>query len=246
MPPPSATTFDRFDRVLGVLALRRAEDEQPPVPVAEIERADRGAQGRPPGAQLRRGRSHPQGSRARAASCSRTRASTTTVEDGSNWTMDAPDIKTPLPGPKAKAIIERDAQFVSPSYTRDYPFVIAAGRRAVVEDVDGNRFLDCAAGIAVNSTGRVASRRGRAPSPSRRRSSSTCRAPTSTTSRRCGWPRSWRAIAPIDGERPDVLRQLRHRDDRGGDQAGALPHEAAGHDRVPRRASTAARWARCR
>ena len=67
--------------------------------------------------------------------------------------MNAPDIKTPLPGPKAKAIIEKDSKFVSPSYTRDYPFVIARGEGAVVEDVDGNRFLDCAAGIAVNSTG---------------------------------------------------------------------------------------------
>ena len=67
--------------------------------------------------------------------------------------MDAPDIKTQLPGPKAKAIIERDKRFVSPSYTRDYPFVIARGEGAVVEDVDGNCFLDCAAGIAVNSTG---------------------------------------------------------------------------------------------
>jgi 4-aminobutyrate aminotransferase len=67
--------------------------------------------------------------------------------------MDAPQIKTALPGPKAKAIIDRDRQFVSPSYTRDYPFVIARGEGAVVEDVDGNRFLDCAAGIAVNSTG---------------------------------------------------------------------------------------------
>ena len=67
--------------------------------------------------------------------------------------MKAPDIKTSLPGPKAKAIIEKDTQFVSPSYTRDYPFVIARGEGAVVEDVDGNRFLDCAAGIAVNSTG---------------------------------------------------------------------------------------------
>jgi 4-aminobutyrate aminotransferase len=67
--------------------------------------------------------------------------------------MKAPDIKTPLPGPKAKAIIDRDSKYVSPSYTRDYPFVIARGEGAVVEDVDGNRFLDCAAGIAVNSTG---------------------------------------------------------------------------------------------
>src|SRR5215213_2392055 len=67
--------------------------------------------------------------------------------------MDAPHIKTALPGPNAKAIIDRDRQFVSPSYTRDYPFVIARGEGAVVEDVDGNLFLDCAAGIAVNSTG---------------------------------------------------------------------------------------------
>jgi 4-aminobutyrate aminotransferase len=67
--------------------------------------------------------------------------------------MHAPDIKTPLPGPKAAAIIARDKKYVSPSYTRDYPFVIARGEGAVVEDVDGNRFLDCAAGIAVNSTG---------------------------------------------------------------------------------------------
>jgi 4-aminobutyrate aminotransferase len=67
--------------------------------------------------------------------------------------MDAPQIRTSLPGPNAKAIIDRDRKYVSPSYTRDYPFVIARGHGAMVEDVDGNLFLDCAAGIAVNSTG---------------------------------------------------------------------------------------------
>ena len=67
--------------------------------------------------------------------------------------MNAPNIKTPLPGPNAKAIIDKDATFVSPSYTRDYPLVIARGDGAIVEDVDGNTFIDCAAGIAVNSTG---------------------------------------------------------------------------------------------
>src|SRR6188508_168750 len=67
--------------------------------------------------------------------------------------MDKPSIKTALPGPKAKAIIERDGKVVSPSYTRGYPFVMARGTGATVEDVDGNVFLDCAAGIAVNSTG---------------------------------------------------------------------------------------------
>ena len=67
--------------------------------------------------------------------------------------MNAPLIKTTLPGPKAKAIIERDTKVVSPSYTRGYPFVMARGTGAIVEDVDGNLFLDCAAGIAVTATG---------------------------------------------------------------------------------------------
>src|SRR2546425_3438140 len=67
--------------------------------------------------------------------------------------MSVPDIKTRLPGPKAKAIIDRDKAVVSPSYTRGYPLVIERGSGAMVEDVDGNVFLDCAAGIAVNSTG---------------------------------------------------------------------------------------------
>ena len=67
--------------------------------------------------------------------------------------MQVPLIRTPLPGPNAKALIERDANFVSPFYTRPYPLVMARGEGAVVEDVDGNRFLDCSAGIAVNSTG---------------------------------------------------------------------------------------------
>ncbi|HEY7289594.1 MAG TPA: acetyl ornithine aminotransferase family protein [Vicinamibacterales bacterium] len=65
----------------------------------------------------------------------------------------APHIRTPLPGPRAKAIIARDEAVVSPSYTRGYPLVIERGEGAMVEDVDGNVFLDCAAGIAVNSTG---------------------------------------------------------------------------------------------
>ena len=68
-------------------------------------------------------------------------------------TMTGPDIKTALPGPRARALIERDRSVVSPSYTRSYPLVIERGSGAFVEDVDGNVFLDCAAGIAVNSTG---------------------------------------------------------------------------------------------
>ncbi len=67
--------------------------------------------------------------------------------------MAVPDIRTPLPGPKAAALIARDAAVISPSYTRSYPLVIARGSGCAVEDVDGNVFLDCAAGIAVNATG---------------------------------------------------------------------------------------------
>jgi len=65
-----------------------------------------------------------------------------------------PKVSRPsLPGPKARALIERDRAVVSPSYVRDYPFVMARGRGAEVWDVDGNRFVDFASGIAVCSTG---------------------------------------------------------------------------------------------
>jgi 4-aminobutyrate aminotransferase len=67
--------------------------------------------------------------------------------------MKAPHIKTSLPGPKAKAIIERDARYAAPAYGRVYPLVVKEGRGMVIEDVDGNLFLDFMAGIAVASTG---------------------------------------------------------------------------------------------
>ena len=64
-----------------------------------------------------------------------------------------PDIRTALPGPKARKLIEKDARFISPSYTRTYPLVVERGRGSYLWDVDGNRFLDFNAGIAVCSTG---------------------------------------------------------------------------------------------
>jgi len=67
--------------------------------------------------------------------------------------QDLPEIAGPLPGPRARAIIERDARVVSPSYTRTYPLVAETGVGAMVEDADGNRFLDFSAGIAVVATG---------------------------------------------------------------------------------------------
>ena len=64
-----------------------------------------------------------------------------------------PKIKTELPGPNAKRIIAEDDRLISPSYTRSYPLVAKRGRGVIIEDVDGNEFLDFSAGIAVTSTG---------------------------------------------------------------------------------------------
>ncbi len=64
-----------------------------------------------------------------------------------------PEIKTPLPGPKASELIARDAKAMSPSFTRSYPFVMDHGKGCWATDVDGNRFLDFTAGIAVVTTG---------------------------------------------------------------------------------------------
>ncbi len=61
--------------------------------------------------------------------------------------------KLNLPGPKAQEILKRDTATISPSYPRDYPFVMSHGKGTEVWDVDGNRFLDFAAGIAVCATG---------------------------------------------------------------------------------------------
>jgi 4-aminobutyrate aminotransferase len=67
--------------------------------------------------------------------------------------LTAPSITTELPGPVARSVIERDHRVTSPSLTRVYPLVVERGSGAVIEDVDGNRFLDFNAGIAVNAAG---------------------------------------------------------------------------------------------
>ncbi len=64
-----------------------------------------------------------------------------------------PEIKIAPPGPKARAVIERDKKFTSPSYIKEYPLVVDRGEGSWLYDVDGNRFLDLMSGIAVASTG---------------------------------------------------------------------------------------------
>lgn len=66
---------------------------------------------------------------------------------------DEPRILGPLPGPRASAWLERDQAVMSPSYTRVYPLVVKRARGAMIEDLDGNRFLDLTAGIAVTAAG---------------------------------------------------------------------------------------------
>ncbi len=68
-------------------------------------------------------------------------------------TSAGPNIRTKLPGPNAQKILKGDAQYVSPSYTRSYPLVAKRGHGSIIEDVDGNEFLDFSSGIAVCSTG---------------------------------------------------------------------------------------------
>ena len=70
-----------------------------------------------------------------------------------------PHIVTELPGPKARAHVAFDEEWTSPSLPRAYPIVPVRGDGLTVEDIDGNLFLDFAAGIAVTSTGHCASRR---------------------------------------------------------------------------------------
>ncbi len=66
---------------------------------------------------------------------------------------DYPRIVVPPPGPRARAIVARDAEWASTCYIKEYPLAVARGQGVMVEDVDGNRFLDFMAGIAVSSTG---------------------------------------------------------------------------------------------
>jgi 4-aminobutyrate aminotransferase len=143
-------------------------------------------------------------------------------------------IKTELPGPKARELLARDALVVvSPSYPRDYPFVMSHGRGAEVWDVDGNRFLDFAAGIAVCSTGhstRPWCRR------SRTRPTSFCTFPRTTGTRaRCASASGMNELAPMKEPVMSFFRAIRHRERRGGAQARALHDRAAALHRFSRR-----------
>ena len=142
-----------------------------------------------------------------------------------------PILLTPLPGPKAREVIARDAQFVSPSYTRGYPLVAKSGRGAIVEDVDGNVFLDFAAGIAVVSTGHCHPRVVEAiQKQAAELIHISCTdfyyqglVELGRTARRRG--------SRQRGEE-SLFRQLGHGSHRSGHQAGAIPHAPRQDHRV--------------
>lgn len=67
--------------------------------------------------------------------------------------VNLPEIKTALPGPKSQEVLDKDTKYISPSYTRSYPLVMRRGRGALIEDMDGNTFLDFNAGVAVCALG---------------------------------------------------------------------------------------------
>lgn len=93
-----------------------------------------------------------EGSGARAAGAKSGRATSSATTDAVN-SRDYPRIRTALPGPRGRKIIARDEAWTSSCYIKEYPLVIERGEGVMVEDADGNRFLDFMAGIAVSTTG---------------------------------------------------------------------------------------------
>ena len=159
--------------------------------------------------------------------------------------IDLPHLLTPLPGPKAKAIIERDQQVISPSYTRSYPLVAARGEGAIVEDADGNRFLDFAAGIAVVATGHCHPKVVQAIQEQAARlihMSGT----DFYYENMVELAEKLARLVPGGVPRTSLLRQLGDRGHRGGHQAGALSYRPQPVRRVLWALSTAGPWARWR
>ena len=136
---------------------------------------------------------------------------------------DEPRISGTVAGPRSAAWLERDHRVMSPSYTRVYPLVVRRARGAMIEDMDGNRFLDFTAGIAVTNVGPFASpgRRGDPPAgepldPHVGDRFLLCAAgPAGGAAGRAG------ARA---GAEAGLLHQQRRRGDRGRLEAGAAAH----------------------
>ena len=147
---------------------------------------------------------------------------------------DYPRIVVPPPGPKAQAVVRRDEEWTSTCYIKEYPLVVSHGRGAMVEDVDGNRYLDFMAGIAVSSTGYGHPKVVAAVKDAADRFLHICGSDFYYEGMAALCERLAKARAgPV--QEAGVPHQLRHRGDRGGDQAGALRHPAHRDHRLPGR-----------
>ena len=139
-----------------------------------------------------------------------------------------------MPGPKARAHVAFDEAWTSPSLPRAYPIVPVRGDGLTVEDIDGNLFLDFAAGIAVNSTGHahpqvVAAIKEQAAELIHFSASDFYLPIYAEVCRELA------RIAPIAGRAARLPRQLGHGGRRGVDQARPVRHGAAVRRRLPRR-----------
>ncbi len=151
---------------------------------------------------------------------------------------DEPRILGPLPGPRSAAWLERDQRVMSPSYTRVYPLVVRRARGAMVEDMDGNRFLDFTAGIAVTNVGHSHPRVVAAIQSQSRRlihmsGTDFYYAPQVRLAERLA------ALAPGTDAKAGLLHQQRCRGDRGRAQAGAAAHRTEPRPVVSGRVSRA-------
>ena len=147
---------------------------------------------------------------------------------------DYPKIVVPPPGPKARAVVERDERWTSTCYIKEYPLVVARGQGVMVEDVDGNRYLDFMAGIAVSSTGYGHPKVVAAVKDAADRFLHICGSDFYYEGMAALCERLAR-IAPGHEPEARVPHQLRHRGRRGRHQARPLRHPADGDHRLPRR-----------
>ncbi len=156
-----------------------------------------------------------------------------------------PRLLTALPGPEAKRVVELDHQYTSPSYTRSYPLVAKRGRGALIEDVDGNTFLDFSAGIAVVATGHC---HPEVVAAIQRQAAELIH----MSGTDFYYPNMAELAQKLAGDRPGrfsqarLLRQFRHGSGRGGHQAGALSHAPRPRSSPSTAPSTVAPWARSR
>ena len=169
----------------------------------------------------------------------------TGIADDLTADSTVPELRTELPGPNATTIIARDEVVTSPSLTRVYPLVVRRGRGCVIEDVDGNRFLDFNAGIAVVAAGHAhpdvnAAIHAQVDDVLHYCSSDFYLPAYADVCERLA------RLAPMSGATRTFLVELRHRGGRGRPQARSPSHRTGPTPSPSSVGSTVGRSAACR